>query len=87
VGSLLSEFLSRHVEAGTIPGGIALLGAGDNPDVVTAGVASVGGKPMRADAIMRIQSMTKVITAVAALRLVAAGRLTLDGRQRHRGGP
>jgi len=30
------------------------------------------------DAIMRIQSMTKVITSVAALRLVGAGRLELD---------
>jgi CubicO group peptidase (beta-lactamase class C family) len=33
---------------------------------------------MRDDAIMRIQSMTKAITAVAALRLVEAGRLELD---------
>jgi CubicO group peptidase (beta-lactamase class C family) len=29
-------------------------------------------------AIMRIQSMTKAITAVAALRLVEAGRIGLD---------
>jgi CubicO group peptidase (beta-lactamase class C family) len=33
---------------------------------------------MGEDAIMRIQSMTKAITSVAALRLVEAGRLTLD---------
>jgi CubicO group peptidase (beta-lactamase class C family) len=33
---------------------------------------------MGEDAIMRIQSMTKVITSVAALRLVEAGRLELD---------
>jgi CubicO group peptidase (beta-lactamase class C family) len=33
---------------------------------------------MRDDAIFRIQSMTKAVTAVAALRLVEAGRLTLD---------
>ena len=33
---------------------------------------------MAKDAIMRIQSMTKVITSVAALRLVEAGRLELD---------
>jgi CubicO group peptidase (beta-lactamase class C family) len=78
VDSPLQELLSRHVEAGTIPGAVALLGAGDGVDLVTAGVASVGGRPMRDDAIMRIQSMTKVITAVAALRLVAAGRLELD---------
>ena len=46
--------------------------------MVTAGVASIGGGAMGEDAIMRIQSMTKVITSVAALRLVEAGRLGLD---------
>src|SRR5205085_4333703 len=49
-----------------------------NVEVVTAGVASIGDGPMGEDAIMRIQSMTKVITSVAALRLVGAGRLELD---------
>jgi CubicO group peptidase (beta-lactamase class C family) len=73
----LRELLIRHVDAGTIPGGVALLDAGD-VEVVTAGVASSGGGPMGADAIMRIQSMTKAITSVAALRLVEAGRLALD---------
>jgi CubicO group peptidase (beta-lactamase class C family) len=78
MGSPLSQLLSRHVESGTVPGAVALLGAADDVEVATAGVASVGGEPMREDAIMRIQSMTKVITAVAALRLVEAGRLELD---------
>ena len=73
----LEELLVRHIEAGTIPGAVALLGSGE-VEVATAGVASVGGWPMRADAIMRIQSMTKVITSTAALRLVEAGRLGLD---------
>lgn len=77
VSRALRELLNRHVAAGTIPGGVALLGAG-NAEVVTAGAASVGGGPMREDAIMRIQSMTKGITAVAALRLVEARRLELD---------
>jgi CubicO group peptidase (beta-lactamase class C family) len=75
--SELEGFLVRHVEAGTVPGAVALRG-GRDPEVVAAGVASVGGAPMRDDAIMRIQSMTKAITAVAALRLVEAGRLGLD---------
>ncbi len=73
----MRELLVRHVEAGTIPGAVAVLGAED-AEVVTAGVASIGGRPMGADAIVRIQSMTKAITSVAALRLVAAGRLELD---------
>ncbi len=77
VSTALRELLIRHVDAGTIPGGVALLGAGD-VEVVSAGVASIGGGPMAEDAIMRIQSMTKAITSVAALRLVEAGRLELD---------
>jgi CubicO group peptidase (beta-lactamase class C family) len=77
VVSDLEGFLLRHVQAGTVPGAVALLG-GRDPELVAAGVASIGGDPMRDDAIMRIQSMTKAITAVAALRLVEAGRLGLD---------
>ena len=75
--SELEGFLVRHIEAGTVPGAVALRG-GRDPEVVAAGVASVDGDPMRDDAIMRIQSMTKAITSVAALRLVEAGRLGLD---------
>jgi CubicO group peptidase (beta-lactamase class C family) len=77
VSTALRELLIRHVDAGTIPGGVALLGAG-SVEAVTAGVASLGGGPMGEDAIMRIQSMTKAITSVAALRLVEAGCLGLD---------
>jgi CubicO group peptidase (beta-lactamase class C family) len=77
VSAALRELLVRHVDVGAIPGGVALLGAG-NARVITAGMASVGSGPMGEDAIMRIQSMTKAITSVAALRLVEAGRLELD---------
>jgi CubicO group peptidase (beta-lactamase class C family) len=77
VSTELRELLVRHVDAGTIPGGVALVGAGD-AEIVTAGAASIGGGPMGEDAIMRIQSMTKAITSAAALRLVEAGRLELD---------
>jgi CubicO group peptidase (beta-lactamase class C family) len=73
----LEDLLVRHVEAGTIPGAVAVLGSGD-VEVVAAGVASINGGPMRQDAIMRIQSMTKVISATAALRLVESGFLGLD---------
>lgn len=73
----LTGLLERHVDAGTVPGLVALVG-GDEPHVVAAGVSSVGGAPMREDAIFRIQSMTKAITTVAALRMVEAGRIGLD---------
>lgn len=37
-----------------------------------------GGPPMRTDAVFRIASMTKAVTAVAAMQLVEAGRIGLD---------
>ena len=75
--SPLEDLLDRHVEAGTVPGAIGLVGA-DDPELVAVGVAVLGGPPLRDDAIVRIQSMTKAVTAVAALRLVEAGRVALD---------
>src|SRR3954468_3007480 len=75
--SALQYLLERHVAGGTVPGVVASLGTAE-PEIVVAGTMSVGGSPMRADAIMRIQSMTKAVTTVAALRLVEAGRIRLD---------
>ena len=77
MGTAVEDLLVRHVEAGTVPGAVGSLGSGDVA-VATAGVAALGAGPMREDAIMRIQSMTKPVTSVAALRLVEAGRLALD---------
>jgi CubicO group peptidase (beta-lactamase class C family) len=75
--SALQDLLERHVARGTVPGVVASLGTAE-PRIVAAGAMSVGGAPLGADAIMRIQSMTKAVTTVAALRLVEAGRLRLD---------
>ena len=80
MSTALEDLLVRHVETGTIVGAVALLGRGEDVEVAAIGAASDDGRPMRADAIMRIQSMTKVITSVAALRLVESGRLGLDQR-------
>jgi CubicO group peptidase (beta-lactamase class C family) len=75
--SALQDLLERHVASGTVPGVVASLGTAEFK-IVAAGAMSVGGAPMRADAIMRMKSMTKTVTTVAALRLVEAGRLRLD---------
>jgi CubicO group peptidase (beta-lactamase class C family) len=82
VTTALEDLLRRHIEAGTVPGAVSMLGSSEAPPVA-AGVAAVGDGPMRDDAIMRIQSMTKSISAVAALRLVEAGRLELDQSVEH----
>lgn len=73
----LTKLLERHVDAGEVPGAVALK-SGDELHVAAAGVMAVDGAPMRRDAIFRIQSMTKAITTVAALRQVEAGRIGLD---------
>ena len=78
MGEDLQELLDRHVAAGAAPGVVAVIGRHEQAEVLTSGVASVGGAPMPADAIVRIQSMTKVIVAVATLRLVESGDLALD---------
>ncbi|WGW10469.1 serine hydrolase domain-containing protein [Saxibacter everestensis] len=72
----LHDTLARHVGAGTMPGAVATIGAQCEP--VAVGHAAPGGEPLRTDAIFRIQSMTKSITAVAALRLVQDGVIALD---------
>lgn len=77
--STLTALLQHHVDAGTVPGAVAAVGHPDEtPEIVAVGSLAVGGPPMPTDAVMRIQSMTKAVTAVAALRLVEAGRLGLD---------
>ena len=76
----LQDLLDRHVAAGTVPGAVALLADGPTVLIATAGRVALDGPAMRADAMMRIQSMTKPVTAVAALRLVEAGRIGLDDR-------
>lgn len=59
-----------------VPGGV--IAVGPDPEPFAAGSMALGGEPMRTDAIFRIQSMTKLVTTVAALRLVAEGTLALD---------
>ena len=78
MNTALEELLRRPVEDGTIPGVVAALGFAGGVEVVAVGAATVDGPPMLENAIMRIQSMTKPIVAVAALRLVEAGLVTLD---------
>lgn len=68
----LTELLDAHVAEGTVPGVVAALGDVDGD----LEVASAGD--LAPDAIVRIQSMTKPILAVATLRLVQSGRLGLD---------
>jgi CubicO group peptidase (beta-lactamase class C family) len=76
----LHEVLAGHVEQGTAPGLVALLARGTTVHVEVMGSLAFGdGRPMPRDAIFRIASLTKPVTAAAAMILVDEGVLELDG--------
>ncbi|MER5640459.1 serine hydrolase domain-containing protein [Kitasatospora sp. NPDC002227] len=70
--------MERHVEAGALPGLVALVSRGDETRVEAVGRASFDGPPMRRDTVFRIASMTKPVTAAATLMLVEECLLRLD---------
>jgi CubicO group peptidase (beta-lactamase class C family) len=75
----LRDVLAAHVESGRMPGLVSLVAAGDGVHVDAIGrpAFDVSGALGR-DAIFRIASMTKPITAVTALTLIEDQTLTLD---------
>ncbi len=75
----MHDALQRHVDRGRLPGLVALIrrrGA-EHAEAIGA-LAFDGGAPMRRDTIFRLASVTKPITAVAAMILVEECRLRLD---------
>jgi CubicO group peptidase (beta-lactamase class C family) len=75
----LHRVLSGYVERGEIPGIVALVSRGHDVHAETLGTMVVGNSaPMRRETIFRIASITKPITAVAAMILVEECRLRLD---------
>ena len=76
----LRTALEPHISAARTPGLVALAAQGDDARVVALGaMADDGERPMRRDAIFRIASMTKPVTAVAS---VDAGRGRQAGARR-----
>jgi CubicO group peptidase (beta-lactamase class C family) len=75
----LRATMASHVEADRV-GGVAWLAARhDEVEAGSAGVLTRGeAAPVQRDALFRISSMTKPVTAVAALLLVEECRLRLD---------
>jgi CubicO group peptidase (beta-lactamase class C family) len=78
----LSALLRASVDRGEHAGFISVLARDHRiADWQTWGVRDVAsGAPMRSDTILRIYSMTKIVTSVAILQLVEAGKLSLDDR-------
>jgi len=75
----LRDVLQRHVDDGSHPGLVWMVARPGHVLVDAIGVDTVGeDRPMRRDTIFRISSMTKPVTAVAAMLLVEECRLRLD---------
>jgi CubicO group peptidase (beta-lactamase class C family) len=72
------DVLARHVEDGAAPGVVAMISRRGDTRVEAIGNADTDGHPLQRDAIFRISSMTKPITAVAAMILVEECVLRLD---------
>lgn len=74
--STLREVLETHVRHGSVPGAVGLVARGERIEVAAAGSAFTdGGTPMARDSIFRIASITKPLTAAAAMMLIEDGRI------------
>jgi CubicO group peptidase (beta-lactamase class C family) len=75
----MHQVLSGHVERKQMPGLVALVSRHDDIHVETLGTMSFGHPaPMKRDTIFRIASITKPVTAVAAMILVEECKLRLN---------
>jgi CubicO group peptidase (beta-lactamase class C family) len=75
----MHQVMAAHVQHGTVAGLVTLLSRRGETVIDTIGHQDLTRQdPMRRDTIFRIASMTKPITAVAAMILVEECRLTLD---------
>ena len=75
----LHDALAAHVSPTGVPGIVALVSRRGETHVVTLGRQSLeSDAPMQRDTIFRIASMTKPVTAAAAMILVEQCKLRLD---------
>ena len=75
----MHEIMAGHVESGQVAGLVTLLDRRGEVHVDAIGMKALGGSdPMRPDTIFRITSMTKPVTAAAAMILVEECKLRLD---------
>lgn len=75
----LQRVMEGHVERGDVPGLAWLVARRGEVHAGVAGTVDVDGTtPVRRDTIFRVASMTKAVTAVAALTLLEECRIRLD---------
>jgi CubicO group peptidase (beta-lactamase class C family) len=76
----VDDVLTRHLDAGTVPGAVTAVVRGGEVSVDVRGTTGTGGVALRRDTIVRIASLTKPVVAAAAMALVEDGVLDLDDR-------
>jgi CubicO group peptidase (beta-lactamase class C family) len=75
----MHERMAGYVERGEVPGLVTLVSRHGHTHVDAVGTLALGAaSPMRRDTIFRISSVTKPITAIAAMILVEECKLRLD---------
>ncbi len=74
----IHDVMAGHVDDGSMPGLVSLVSRRGEVFVNTIGRMAIDGAPMARDTIFRITSMTKPVTAVAAMILVEECKLRLD---------
>ena len=75
----MHDVMAGYVERGEVPGIVTLVSRRGEVHVDAIGKKAIGGSdPVRRDTIFRIASMTKAITAAAAMILVEECKLRLD---------
>ena len=74
----MHDVMAGHVERGDVPGLVTLVSRRGEVHVDAIGRLAFDGPPMARNSIFRITSMTKPVTAVAAMILVEEGKLQLD---------
>lgn len=75
----LDAALGRHVDAGEVPGIVALVARDGDVHVTTSGRKSLGdARPIGRDAIFRIASLSKPVAGVAAMLLIEDGAMALE---------
>jgi CubicO group peptidase (beta-lactamase class C family) len=74
----IHDVMAGHVESGDMPGLVTLVSRRGEIHVDAIGRLAFDSLPMTRDTIFRITSMTKPVTAAAAMILVEDGKLQLD---------
>jgi len=74
----MHDVMAGYVDRGQVPGLVALVSRAGELRVEALGSLAVGGPPVQRDTIFRIASMTKPVTAAAAMILVEECQLRLD---------